>query len=240
MVSAMIDEGMTIAVLCSFLLDWFAVGFEWRKIKPIAKVLAMVMVILWTLSAVGWVTDFFIILLLLGQLLGLTGDIFLLFPDRWFFAGLGAFLIGHLIYAALIFYDIASSDNFDLSLPSTLFPITISLIFWCVVLLFAYHIFKRDYFLQHAKGELLWNLVQVYTWILSGLFALILFRTLIQSDLTVQFFLLPIGGGLFLLSDILLGYNRFVNPIPKGQLWVHMTYHLAKFSLAAGFLAFLA
>jgi uncharacterized membrane protein YhhN len=177
------------------------------------------------------------ILLLLAQLFGLAGDIFLLFADRWFFAGLGAFLIGHLFYTALVFTDIFPSDNLDLLTPTIIFPTLLSLIFWGAVLLIVYRVFKRDCFLQHRKGRLLWNLLQVYTWILSGLSALTLFRVLIQSDPTAQMFLLPVGGGLFLLSDILLAYDRFVHPIPKGQLWVHVTYHLAQFSLAVGFLS---
>ena len=228
---------MTIAVLGGFLLDWFAVAFDWWKIKPAAKILAMLMVILWTLFAVGWSPGALMILLLLAQLFGLAGDIFLLFADRWFFAGLGAFLIGHLFYAALIFSDIASSGNLDLSMPSIIFSIFLSLVFWGLILLIVYRVFKRDNFLRHRRGRLLWNLVQVYTWILSGLSALTVFRVLIQSDPTAQMFLLPVGGGLFLLSDILLAYDRFVHRISKGQLWVHVTYHLAQFSLAVGFLS---
>ena len=119
---------MTIAVLGSFLLDWFAVALEWRRIKPAAKVFAMVMVILWTLFIVGWSTDAFIILLLLAQLFGLTGDIFLIFAEHWFFDGLGAFLIGHLFYNALIFSDIVSSDNLDLTTSSIIFPIILSFV----------------------------------------------------------------------------------------------------------------
>ena len=230
---------MTFAVLGIFILDWVAVAFEWRKIKPATKVIAMVMVALWTLSNVCWSPNAQMILLLLAQLFGLAGDIFLLFKHRWFIAGLGAFLVGHLFYVALIFSDLASSNYLELSIPSPMFPATLALIFLGLILMIVYNLFKREHFLKHRKGRLLWNSLQVYLWILSGLTVLIFFRFLIQPNPTIQNALLPIGGGLFLLSDILLAYDRFVHPISNRQLWGHVTYHLAQFSLAAGFLSIL-
>jgi len=37
-----------------------------------------------------------------------------------------------------------------------------------------------------------------------------------------------VGSALFLVSDTLLSWNRFVRPIPSGTLAVHATYHLAQ------------
>jgi len=231
---------MTFVVLSSFFVDWLAVGFEWRKIKPASKTLAMVMVIFWTLVGVRCSPDALIILLLLAQLFGLMGDIFLLFPDRWFFAGLGAFLLGHLSYGGLILLGIFSFAKMESTSNSLLVPMIISLLFWGMVLVIIYRIFKRENFINHTKGKLLWILVQVYCCVLSGVAALFVFWYFIQSEPEFQMVLLPVGGILFLLSDTLLAYNRFILPIPKGHLWIHITYHLAQFSLAAGFLAFLA
>jgi len=228
---------MTSAVFAAFLLDWFVVAFERQKIKPLTKILAMVMVIFWTLQGVRWSPDAYIILLLLAQLFGLTGDIFLLLADKWFFAGLGAFLIGHFFYASLIFFDIFSSINSTTLMKSLFVPMIIAVVFWGVMLLIIYRFFKREYFVMHRKGKMLWRLLQVYIWVLSGLSAMTVFWTLSQSNTTLQMVLLPVGGILFLLSDTVLAYNRFVHPIPKGQLWVRITYHLAQFSLAAGFLS---
>jgi uncharacterized membrane protein YhhN len=227
---------MVVAVLGSFLLDWTAVAFGWQKIKPLAKTLAMITLIVWTLIVVDWSPDLLIIFLVLAQMFGLTGDILLLFPERGFFAGLGAFLVGHLLYAYLIFFDIFISSNLDLSLSELLIPILITFVFWAAILIVVYRIFKRDHFLQHRKGRLLWNPVQIYSWILSGLTALTVFRVIIQPNPPVQLGYLPLGGVLFLLSDIILAYDRFERPISRGQLWVHMTYHLGQFFLAAGFL----
>jgi uncharacterized membrane protein YhhN len=37
-----------------------------------------------------------------------------------------------------------------------------------------------------------------------------------------------VGAVLFLVSDTVLALNRFVRPVPRGQLVVHVTYHLAQ------------
>lgn len=43
-----------------------------------------------------------------------------------------------------------------------------------------------------------------------------------------------IGGLLFVTSDTVLAMNRFVAPVPRGQLAVHVTYHLAIILLFLG------
>jgi alkenylglycerophosphocholine hydrolase len=37
-----------------------------------------------------------------------------------------------------------------------------------------------------------------------------------------------LGAVLFLVSDTLLAWNRFIRPVPAGTLAVHITYHLAQ------------
>jgi uncharacterized membrane protein YhhN len=46
--------------------------------------------------------------------------------------------------------------------------------------------------------------------------------------------LLAVGGSLFVVSDTLLSLDRFVRPLPHGDLAVHVTYHLAVASLVLG------
>jgi uncharacterized membrane protein YhhN len=40
-----------------------------------------------------------------------------------------------------------------------------------------------------------------------------------------------VGAVLFLVSDTLLAWNRFIGPVPRGSLPVHVTYHLAQILL---------
>jgi uncharacterized membrane protein YhhN len=37
-----------------------------------------------------------------------------------------------------------------------------------------------------------------------------------------------VGAGLFLGSDTLLAWNRFVRPVRYGPVGIHVTYHLAQ------------
>lgn len=225
---------MTLVVFAGFLLDWLAVAFNWRKIKPIAKILAMTLVILWTLDNVSWSINLLILLLLLAQLFGLFGDILLLLSSRWFLPGLGAFLVGHLFYITLIVINLAFV--LDLSFNTLIYPAVIAAVLWGFTLWIVYSIFKQEHFTSHHNGKVLWVLVQLYIWILSGLMFLTFVHFFLQPGFDQKLWLLPVGGVLFLISDTLLAYDRFVSRIDRGQLWVHMTYHLAQFCLAWGFL----
>jgi len=43
-----------------------------------------------------------------------------------------------------------------------------------------------------------------------------------------------LGGILFLISDSLLGFNRFIQPLPGGKTLEMMTYHLAQTAIITG------
>ena len=227
---------LTIAVLGGFGLDWFAVGLNWKKLKLIAKPLAMVLVILWTLNATSWQLDLAVRLLLVAQVFGLAGDVFLMFSQRWFLFGLAAFLVGHLFYISLMTISLinwmVSLD--EISLPSL--QIFLSLAIYGIILVVFYRVFKplKDAASQQQK---LWLAVQLYAWVLAGLVALGILFFLIQEPLLWGYTILPIGAFLFLVSDFLLAYDRFISSVKYGQLLVHVTYHLAQFSLAIGFVA---
>jgi uncharacterized membrane protein YhhN len=225
---------LTIAVLGGFGLDWFAVGLNWKKLKLIAKPLAMVLVILWTLNAASWQLDLAVRLLLAAQVFGLAGDVFLMLSKRWFLFGLAAFLVGHLLYLSLITISLinwmASMDKISLPLTQIFF----SLALYGIILDVFYRVFKplKDSAAQQHK---LWPAVQLYGWVLAGLVALGILFFLIQEPSFWGYSLLPIGAFLFLVSDFLLAYDRFISSVKYGQLLVHVTYHLAQFSLAIGF-----
>jgi len=227
---------MTHLVFAGFILDWLAVAFDWRKIKPIAKILAMTLVILWTQENISWTFNLLILLLLLAQLFGLIGDILLLLSHRWFLLGLGAFLVGHIFYIGLLIINLVFVVY--LSYNALIYPVVIAAVLWGFALWIVYSIFKQEHFISHRHGRVLWVLVELYIWILSGLMFLTFVRFLLQPGLDRTLWLLPAGGVLFLISDTLLAYDRFVSKINRGQLWVHMTYHLAQFCLAGGFLIF--
>jgi len=228
----------TLLVFAAFLFDWVAVALKLEKIKPFAKILAMLSVIVWTMAAVGWRFDVLILLLFMAQQFGLDGDIFLLFADKFFIQGLASFLIGHLFYISLIIVRIVMLSSSAAVLTDNLQSLMVALVVWAGILIVFYSIFgvlSKDNLVERG----LWIAIQIYGWVLSGLVALALFAALIFGDLSVGLWFLPIGAFLFLISDSLLAYDRFIKPLWSGQLWVLITYHCAQFCLALGFVTFL-
>lgn len=223
-------NGLVFIVIGGFLLDWLAVAFELLRIKPITKILAMGLLISWTIIFSLGNQGLMVILLLLAQFFGLLGDIFLLLRKKWFLWGLGAFLVGHLFYLALIVTQfLGMTPNFELDIIQFLF-LCLIVVGWFGILMGFSHVVKV------LNNRILSVGVKVYSWLLSSMTALAFFLLVVASHQHSVFLMISLGTLLFLISDSLLAYNRFVKRIPRGQLWVRITYHLAQFSLAFGFL----
>jgi uncharacterized membrane protein YhhN len=229
---------LTLGVFVVFVLDWLAVGFSWIRIERVTKTLAMILVVIWTMAAAGWSTQTMVMLLMLAQLFGLAGDILLMLPSRWFLMGLGAFLVGHLLYISLLvwnIYQVAQVGGFtELSLGWVL----LILIIWVAVLLSFYR-FVAPKSPRLTMPLMLWVPIQVYGWILSFLLVFSILAVVSVSYFSVPLLFLPIGAILFNISDSLLAYDRFKRKMPKIRIWVMITYHLAQFSLAWGFLVYM-
>jgi uncharacterized membrane protein YhhN len=227
-----------IGIFGVFVLDWLAVGFSWIRIERVTKPLAMVMVITWTVAASGWSIQAMVVLLLLAQLCGLAGDILLMLPSRWFLMGLGAFLLGHLLYISLLVWNIYLTAQGVGFTELSLGWILLILIIW-VAVLFSFYRFIAPKSPRLTMPLQLWVPIQVYGWILSFLLVFSIIAVVFVSYFSVPFLFLPIGALLFNISDSLLAYDRFKRKMPRIRVWVMVTYHLAQFSLAWGFLTYL-
>ena len=229
---------LTVCVGCGFLLDGLAVNLNWTQVKPYAKVGAMLLVILWTIVATGFQWDWPIRLLLAAQVFGLLGDTFLLFPNKWFVYGLGAFLLGHFCYIGLLFIllvrGLSQGWMQDLTLTLTL----VGIVLWGLVVLIFWRVFAPHFRQSKASGTF-WYAILFYAQTLSGLSLLTLFFVLLVPGHDFAQWFLPAGGLLFFVSDFLLAYDRFIQRIRLGQFWVHLTYHLAQFCLALGIVQYL-
>jgi len=226
---------MTAVVFAIFFADWLTVGFSWRKAEYILKPAAMAMVILWTCFTAGWTFEALLILFILGQTAGLAGDIFLMLSPRWFLAGLASFLVGHLFYIGLIGRQIITATReFGLNHYAAWWMVLI-IIIWAVML----RLFYRIVIPEAPRLKMLryfWILVQVYAWILGILVMVSFLLVTIPANYSPAMLFLPAGALLFFISDSLLAYDRFTRKTPAIRLWVMVTYHLAQFGLAAGFL----
>src|SRR5262245_1650166 len=145
-------------------------------------------------------------LLVLGLACSLAGDVFLMLPGDLFLFGLGAFLAAHLAYLAVLTAPFAHRA------------------FWAAGLLVATAPLHRRILGAVRRPPLLAACV-VY------MLALV---AMTGSTLAAGPIATGVGGLLFLLSDTLLAWNRFVRPWSWAHTAVMITYHLGQFGLAWG------
>jgi uncharacterized membrane protein YhhN len=209
------------------ILDWIAVATNQRRLEYVAKPATMLGLVLWfatTLPAVpapagNW--------FLLGMGILLAGDIFLMLPPDNFIKGLLAFLLGNLAYIVAF------------NLPQPIFQ-PLSLSFLTVIgAIFLFLIRRITRALRTNKqGELIGPVIAYAT--VLGLTFFSTLSTFLRTNWPLQAAVLAaIGGGLYVLSDCILGWDRYVNPIPNARLLTIIPYHLSQLFLATSFLLFL-
>jgi len=135
----------------------------------------------------------------------LLGDIFLMLPADLFLAGLAAFLIAHLAYIG--------------AFAGALVP---RLPWLAVVLVVLAPVAVR--ILRAVPEQALRVPVALYSLAIALMVA-----SAIASASTVAI----VGAVLFLVSDMLIAWNRFVHPRPWAPLAIIVTYHLGQLGLAA-------
>jgi len=214
-----------IALLLAFLsaaLEWLAIVKGWRRLEYFAKPGVMLFLFIW-LASVGGLRGS-LLWFAAGILLSLAGDIFLMLANerRWFLFGLGAFLLAHIAY-------IIGLNSPPPPFSGMTFGVAL------MVLLSALPLVRRV--LQSLVQRHLRRLVEpvrAYATVISlTLFSALmtLFRTDWQS---MPAYLVSIGALLLITSDLLLAWNKFVNPIRRGRLLLMITYHLGQIALIAG------
>jgi uncharacterized membrane protein YhhN len=210
-------------------VDWVAVAKGWKKIEYIAKPATM-LILFGLLALVGGFGRLPLICFGLGIFFSLAGDVFLMisyarFSNRWFIPGLIAFLLAH------VSYIVGLNDP----LPNVA-PIW-SLGMAVVLALTAARILQRILAGVRQKGlKRMVRPVQIYGMVIT-LMLLSALLTLNNTNWKASAAGLVAGGAaLFYFSDILLAWNKFVNPIRRGRLANMIPYHLGQFALVAGVL----
>lgn len=193
------------------LIEWWATNADRKSVRYVTKplTLALLIAVAVTLdpavsSAVRW-------WMVAGLALSLAGDIFLLLPEKWFIAGLGSFLVGHIAY--VVGLQLAPT-----SLGWTL--VGLGLVIVSVILVGRAMLQRVD--LKEAEGLI--GPVIAYVVIISAM--------VVSAFGTAAIFAI-IGALLFYLSDGTLAWNRFAEKRRWGPLTVMVTYHLGQFGLVA-------
>jgi len=142
--------------------------------------------------------------LLAALAFSLLGDVFLMLPADLFLAGLAAFLVAHLAY-----------------IGAFAGPVMPRLVWLAVVIGVLAPVAAR--ILRAVPDRALRAPVAVYSLAISLMVASALAST---SSLAIA------GAVLFLVSDMLIAWNRFVHPRPWAPLAIIVTYHLGQLGLA--------
>ena len=145
-----------------------------------------------------------------GLFFCLVGDVFLLW-DHFFLFGLGAFLVAHLLFA----YTFSNTFGFSKSLGVLAGVLCVAVLVF--VLLYPH--------LGTLQLPVLGYMLAIAFMVWQGVGAYFKHKNKPTA-------LLAVGALCFMLSDSLLGYNKFVAPLPWESFWVLGSYWLALYGLA--------
>jgi uncharacterized membrane protein YhhN len=190
-------------------VDWIAVGFGWRWLEYVCKPGTMVFLIAaaLTLDPVDGATRAWFVVALVFSMFG---DVFLMLPksDTWFVPGLASFLVGHVAYSIGF---VASGVN-ALGLALGIVAVTIAVA----------TVAPRVVAGARATDPRLGGPVLGYVFVISAMVACAV-GSMIPAAIA--------GAVLFYLSDLTIGWSRFVKDFPASRLVVMTTYHTAQILL---------
>jgi uncharacterized membrane protein YhhN len=210
-------------------VDWLAVAKSWKKVEYIAKPAAM-LILLGLLALVGGFGSLPLICFSLGIFFSMAGDVFLMisyarFSERWFLPGLAAFLLAHVSYIVGL--------NTPLPNVSPIWSLGLAI----VLALGAARILRRIIDGVRQKGlPRLVRPVNLYGMVITLMLLSALLTLNNPAWKTSAGGLVALGAILYYFSDILLAWNKFVNPIKNGRLANMILYHLGQAALVAGLL----
>lgn len=193
--------------------DWWAVHVGNRRLEWLCKPTALAALTgaaVYLDPADGAVRAAFVV----GLVLSLAGDVFLMLPRERFVAGLASFLAGHVAYIV----------GFLLAGPEPL-----GLVVGLLVVAIGVGVVGRPLVRAVAQGEHADEARPVAAYI--GVISVMVVTAFGAGN--------PFGiaGALsFYASDATIGWTRFVAPLPHQRVLIMTTYHLAQFLLVLSLL----
>jgi len=209
-------NGLALALLIATVVvaaaDWWAVHTDRRSVEYVLKPLTMVVLIAAAIAldpsseTARW-------FMVAGLVCSLAGDVFLMLDERYFLGGLVSFLLGHVMYVIGLF---------QLDIEPVMLAVGVVL-----VLVAGAAVGARIVRSSARTDPRLPIPVAVYMLVIS-LMVISALGTLIPAAI--------IGALLFFASDAVLGWNRFVQPLPNARIIIMTTYHLGQIGLVLALL----
>lgn len=192
-------------------VDWWGVLTEQVRIRYAAKPATLVALIAVAVLVDPTVGSGVRTAMVVGLVLSLAGDVFLMFDERWFVAGLASFLAGHVAY--VVGLQLAPT-----SLAWSL--VGLALVVVCIATV------GRRIVTGVAAGQQRDLIGPVIAY-------LVVISAMVVSAFGTQAPWAMIGALLFYASDATLALNRFLEQRPRGPIAVMVTYHLGQAGLVA-------
>jgi uncharacterized membrane protein YhhN len=193
-------------------LSGLAISMNYRDQKwyPVVKPIPMVINIVLVAAALVSTGEvpYLESMILAGLVAGVTGDILLTLDTKYFIFGLAAFLLGHLLYLAGLLFGVTG-----FTLYGTLAPLGLAAVYGIIIVRF-----MKNAGLQ--LPVLLYLLVITLMLIIA-----------IHYDLSRWGYLHLFSAGaiLFVISDALLAWDRFIRSFRLASLLVLGAYYSAQF-----------
>jgi uncharacterized membrane protein YhhN len=203
-------------------INWLAVAKKWVKIKYITKPAVPLALIFWLILNGGFQGQ--LIFFVIGLIFSIAGDIFLMLPNEKFVAALVSFLFAHIAFIL----------GFSSGIPNFSAP---GLILLILVGLNAFEIYRRISNGLRSRGqESFITPVLIYAIVISLMLVSALLTMVGPNSEWNPFpsMMVSFGALFFVFSDTLLAWNKFVNPIKFGDIFVIVTYHLALITITLG------
>ncbi len=198
------------ALVSAALATWSQVK-ERRGLHLVTKPLATALIIAAAALAASPVPAAYKTLVLAGLVFSLLGDIALMYPDKWFTAGLAAFLAAQILYILAFRPRPGHPVSSGRSSPTSSYGLLM-------------------FFLLAPKLGPMKLPVFVY---IAAITTMAGFAAARYVDMGGTKTLLAfLGGVLFLVSDSVLAYDRFARKVPNARILVLGTYFPAQILIA--------
>lgn len=181
--------------------------------SPLLKVLPIVLLMLWSWQKLS---GHIRLLTLAALIFSGSGDVLLAIPfEQSFMAGLSAFLVAHVFYI-VIFAHCVDEQNLSGAKYHHLAALSVLVYSWIVAQL----VMPEETVLKFA--------VIAYIGVISFMCIAAIFSARNTSSWHLA------GALIFALSDTLIAWNAFREPIPLASVWIMASYYLAQYLIIKG------
>jgi uncharacterized membrane protein YhhN len=188
--------------------DWIAVH-QGNKVLEYACKPATIAILIAAVVAMDAQDDAVRVWFIAALALSLVGDVFLMVPRDLFVQGLGAFLLAHIAYIVGMHVDGVETLPFLGGIVATMVMLAI--------------LGRRILQAVREREPKMAGPVVAYMFVISAMAA---------SAIGTANVLAAVGAILFVTSDALIAWNRFVHEQTWGRLAIITTYHLGQLGLA--------